>query len=283
MFIEMFNTRMSRISLEGDYTATAYSHSFPLSSFYMADTDLYDLEFLSLVNKITQEINNHIGIHDKSLAEFTIALHDDSKTLAEFKQKLQGVGADFPESVVDNIDRLILSMHPKHKKKSKSSTKKNGKDDGSTAAGTEDKDKQRRMFPGLAKPDQEWEPSPMKKDDIMKEVDDLMSQLEGASKKRPADTDRFAAKRPRNDSRSRSRSPPSGKVTRRRSPSPPRGRGYNRDGRGGRGRAPLDDRPVLFKIYDGRVSGLKEFGAFVTLEGVAGRVEGWLLYCYFTL
>ena len=36
----------------------------------------------------------------------------------------------------------------------------------------------------------------------------------------------------------------------------------------------MDERPVLYKIYNGRVNGLKEFGAFVQLEGVAGRVEG---------
>ncbi|OBZ79639.1 Pre-mRNA-splicing factor ATP-dependent RNA helicase prp22 [Grifola frondosa] len=36
----------------------------------------------------------------------------------------------------------------------------------------------------------------------------------------------------------------------------------------------LDERPVLFKIYNGRIAGLKEFGAFVQLEGIAGRAEG---------
>jgi ATP-dependent RNA helicase DHX8/PRP22 len=36
----------------------------------------------------------------------------------------------------------------------------------------------------------------------------------------------------------------------------------------------LDERPVIFKIYSGRISSLKDFGAFVQLEGVAGRVEG---------
>jgi ATP-dependent RNA helicase DHX8/PRP22 len=60
---------------------------------------------------------------------------------------------------------------------------------------------------------------------------------------------------------------------RRRSVSPPRGRGVDR-GSYGRGRGQLDERPVLFKIYGGRVQGLKEFGAFIQLEGVAGRVEG---------
>jgi hypothetical protein len=86
----------------------------------MSQDDLYNLEFLSLVAKITQEIDNHTGLNDKTLAEFVIELHDQSKTLADFKAKLKEVGADFPESFVENIDRLVLTLHPKHKKKSSS-------------------------------------------------------------------------------------------------------------------------------------------------------------------
>ena len=232
----------------------------------MADSDLYNLEFLSLVAKITQEIDNYTGINDKTLAEFVISLHDQCKTLAEFKGKLQEVGANFPESFIENVDRLILTLHPKHKKKP--AGKENALTDGPVL---DEADKRKRMFPGLALKDQEWEPS-VPKDAIMKEVDDMMSQLEGAAKRtrpRTPEDDR-SSKRPR-----RSRSPPP--PPRRRSPSPFRGRGFDdlRDDRRGRGGGrQVDERPVLFKIYDGRVNGLKEFGAFVQLEGVAGRVEG---------
>jgi ATP-dependent RNA helicase DHX8/PRP22 len=34
----------------------------------------------------------------------------------------------------------------------------------------------------------------------------------------------------------------------------------------------------VYKIYDGRVSSIRDFGAFVQLEGVKGRVEGMRLY-----
>ncbi|KAH9929819.1 P-loop containing nucleoside triphosphate hydrolase protein [Fomitopsis serialis] len=225
----------------------------------MSDTDLYNLEFLSLVAKITQEIDNHTGINDKTLAEFVIDLHDKSKTLPQFKQQLKDVGANFPESFIENVDRLILNMHPKHKKRPSASDKENaGAEDGSIG----EVDKKKRLFPGLALKDQEWEPG-VAKDAVMKEVDDLMSQFE---------EERLAKRR----RQSRSRSPP---PPRRRSPSPPRDRGYGdrrdvRNGRGGDGGRQLDERPVLFKIYHGRVSGLKEFGAFVQLEGIAGRAEG---------
>lgn len=70
--------------------------------------DLYNLELLSLVAKITQEIDNHAGINEKTLAEFVISLHDQSKTLPAFKDKLKEVGADFPDSFVENVDRFDL-------------------------------------------------------------------------------------------------------------------------------------------------------------------------------
>ena len=233
----------------------------------MSDTDLYNLEFLSLVAKITQEIVNHTGLNDKTIAEFVISLHDESKTLPEFKQKLKDVGANFPDSFVENVDRLILNMHPKHKKKVSVKGKENvAKDDGVI----DEVERKRRMFPGLALKDQEWKPNDEAKDVLMKEVDDMMSQFEGAAKKtraRPADSDRDRS--PKRYRRSASPSP------RRRSPSPPR-RDWRDDH--SRGRARLDERPVLYKIYNGRVSGLKEFGAFVQLEGIQGRVEGTYLY-----
>ncbi|KAH7914726.1 P-loop containing nucleoside triphosphate hydrolase protein [Hygrophoropsis aurantiaca] len=227
----------------------------------MSESDIYNLEFLSLVAKITQEIENHTTLNDKTLAEFVISLHDQSNTLPEFKQQLKNVGADFPESFVENMDRLILSLHPKHKKKSTSLLASSGMDvDGAVDGET---DKQKRLFPGLALPNKD-----ITKDVLMKEVDDMMAQFEGGAKQKGKyATEERSPKRQRRD---RSQSPP-----RRRSPSPGRGRGYERRGDRYNDRRPqLDERPVLFKIYSGRVSGLKDFGAFVQLEGVAGRVEG---------
>ncbi|SRR6266404_826333 len=228
----------------------------------MAQDDLYNLEFLSLVAKITQEIDNYTGLNDKTLAEFVIDLHDKSKTLADFKAKLKEVGADFPESFVENIDRLVLTIHPKHKKKNTAMA--NGKAKANGVDVLAEQDKQKRLFPGLALADQEWKPS-ISKDVLMKEVDDMMAQFESSAKTRQK-PDRDAS--PPAKRRRTSISSP-----RRRSPSPPRGRGYDRGG-SGRGRAHLDERPVLYKIYNGRVQGLKEFGAFIQLEGIAGRVEG---------
>jgi ATP-dependent RNA helicase DHX8/PRP22 len=215
------------------------------------------------------------GINDSALAEFVIALHGQCKTLPDFKAKLKEVGAEFPDSFVENMDRLILSMHPKYKKKAKKVNGK-GKEEDSL-----EKDKKRRMFPGLSLPDQEWRPPATDAPDaVTKEVDGLMSQFENLSKKaRPRASDLMDDDQPSPKRRRMYISPP-----RRRSPSPPGRRDYRTsrdasrepsyDRNQGRGRVELDERPVVYKIYNGKVTSIRDFGAFVQLEGIKGRAEG---------
>ncbi|KAJ7283259.1 P-loop containing nucleoside triphosphate hydrolase protein [Mycena rebaudengoi] len=213
-----------------------------------SDLDLYNLEFLSLVAKIIQEIDNHTGLNDKTLAEFVISLHDQSnKSLPAFKAELKAAGADFPDSFVENVDRLILSMHPKHKKKHAAKANGNATGNGAEEGTLTEQEKKKRLLPGLALKDQEVKALP---DDVfLQELGDLVS---GKKTRASAVEDDRAPKRQR---RGRSPSP------RRRSPRTAGGRLST-------------TKPVLFKIYNGKVTGLKDFGAFVTLEGVAGRAEG---------
>ncbi|WFC99739.1 RNA helicase [Malassezia yamatoensis] len=191
---------------------------------------LYRLEFLSLVSKIATEIENHLGIHDRTLAEFVISLHDEAGSLKVFQTKLEEAGAEFSPSFVENLDRLILTLHPKHKQAKKSKP---------------DVEQRAKMLPGLAIEDQDW---------AVPEYYDTPTTSRNESRSRP---------------RSRSRSPVRGNSSRfeKRSPlqphrSPPRSPPHR------------DERPILHKIYDGRVSGVKDFGAFVTLDGVVGRHDG---------
>jgi len=226
----------------------------------MADSDLYNFEFLSLVAKITQEIDNHSGRSDRAAAEFVIDLHGQSnKSLDTFKAKLTEAHAAFSDSFIENVDRLILSMHPKYKKANRSEKAKLKMDDSELS----EFERKKRLFPGLAMKDKEVPPA-LPDDVFLKELGDLVS---GNKRPRRTDDDKLSPKRQKRD---RSRSP------RRRSASP-RGRdGYGYRSRGGR--QPLDEKPVLYKIYNGKVTGIKEFGAFVTLEGVIGRVEGRFFY-----
>jgi ATP-dependent RNA helicase DHX8/PRP22 len=290
------------------------------------EDELYKLEELSLVNKVTQEIFNFTGNHDKTLAEFVIAvsinsaagctvnstepfyptqLHRKSKKFDVFQSKLKEVGAPFPDSFIQNLDRIILAMHPKYKKKAKKAAEAmangvngKGKAGDKDAVRDEDADRRARLYPGLALPDTSWKPidkfieEEQKAGPIVKDVDDLMKELEGVAAKkntRPSASDYMedgadgpAAKRQRRDDGNegrRGRSPPphmadNGYGPRSGGPSNGYGSG-DRGGYGGsRGRPQLDEKPLLYKIYNGRVSSMKDFGAFVSLEGVQGRAEG---------
>ncbi|KAF9055976.1 ATP-dependent RNA helicase DHX8 [Panaeolus papilionaceus] len=222
----------------------------------MADADIAKLEHISLVAKITQELSNHLSIHDKTMAEFIINLHEQSKqNLSNFKNSMKDSG--LPESLIENLDRLILTLNPKYKK-AKKKTKSKGKEKDVEQEASE-LDKKKRMFPGLSLKDQEAPPA-VEPDDFLKELGDIVA---GKTRPRASDEDYPMGERsPKRARRSRSRS---------RSP-------YRQDDRRGRPKyshsRQVDEKPILFKIYDGKVSGIKEFGAFVTLEGVEGRVEG---------
>ena len=304
--------------------------------------DLASLELLSLVSRIASELQNHLGINDKTLAEFVIAQHTECANLSDFKKQMDAVGAEFPQSLLESIDRLILAMHPKHKGKSKPS---NGNVEQYVKAQREsDKSK---IFKGLAVPDKEnaWE-NDAKADgstngaEAADALDDTFAMLEGLAGKAtttakesmstnglngtnvrkrsrsPADLKdrrdqegrriRKHRSRSRSYDRNRKRKHHSGvkneydrngyEDTKRHSRSPDdyerkrrrrheRGDGhvYGRRSKYGDdddydSKKPsfeeMDESPQPNKIYDGFVTGVKDFGAFVNLRGVKGKVDG---------
>ncbi|CUS14489.1 unnamed protein product [Tuber aestivum] len=282
--------------------------------------DLQNLEYLSLVSKITTELGNHLGIDDKTLAEFIINLHQQASSPEEFKKIIASHGVDFPDSLITSIDRLVLTMHPKHKNKR---SKGSGDKDNEGAKKGMDLDTKTRVFKGLALPDKEvppmWEGDYGEEEDGRKRepnaIDDMMAMLENleskSKRKEGGNGDALAflermepgrekgvGERPRKRSRSPSLHGRSARNYRSRSRSRSRGgdrkRGRERDdfGRDRERRikhrygedddddfrsppAPeLDERPVLYKIYNGKVSGMKDFGVFVSLQNVKGRVDG---------
>jgi len=72
--------------------------------------DLENLEFLSLVSKITSEIHNHLGVSDKTLAEFIIDQHSQCESLDQFKKKLESLDADFPNSLIGTFVVSVTSL-----------------------------------------------------------------------------------------------------------------------------------------------------------------------------
>ncbi|XP_049808089.1 ATP-dependent RNA helicase DHX8 [Schistocerca nitens] len=97
------------------------------------------LEHLSLVSKICTELENHLGLNDKDLAEFIIALSEQNSTFEAFKKVLIENGAEFSDSFIANLLRIIQHMKPKRNEKQTDPVKS-------------DKDKLAEKFPGLAIP-----------------------------------------------------------------------------------------------------------------------------------
>ncbi len=275
--------------------------------------DLASLELLSLVSRVTSELQNHLGISDKTVAEFVIDQHSKCTSLADFKRRLEEIGAEFSKSLVESIDRLVLTMHPKYKAgKDKSHDQDGPAEDEHQQNEAERKS---RIFKGLALPDQEPSHAGQEAADAGPKdaIDDTLALLENLeskartekrepSRKRsrspePDDVKRGRSRRERYRSRSRSQSRDRHRRRRRGSDYDDEyldkkntkhahhGDGYKngdrrnrRDQDGDYFRRPptpeVDDEPVLYKIYNGVVRGVKDFGAFVNLQGVKGRVDG---------
>ena len=77
--------------------------------------ELERLEYLSLVSKVCSELENHLGLNDKDLAEFIISLAEKNDTFDKFKTVLIENGAEFTDSLIANLLRLIQRMRPKVK------------------------------------------------------------------------------------------------------------------------------------------------------------------------
>ncbi|KAI9858012.1 MAG: DEAH-box ATP-dependent RNA helicase prp22 [Vezdaea acicularis] len=289
--------------------------------------DLSSLELLSLVSKVTSELQNHLGINEKTLAEFIIDQHSQCGSLPEFQSKLAATGVDFPKSLIESVDRLILTMHPKYKA-AKTTSAQNGDSKLNGENELDATEKKARIFKGLALPDKE---QPWREEDYTNgadhghngpagsnALDDTFALLEGLESKSKVSNGKTKASRKRSRSPdgydaeyARSRSNKSKYRSRSRSSSPNKDYGsrrknryayeddYERKGNGYRGRdtdrehdhkgaarhreedrfrrpptPEIDDEPILFKVYDGRVTSVKDFGAFVNIQGVRGKVDG---------
>lgn len=270
--------------------------------------EIAKLEYLSLVSKICTELDNHLGINDKDMAEFIIDLADKNNTFESFKKALQENEAEFSDSFIANLLRIIQHMRPK-----KAAT--------TSKEGFEDKPKtelemKRERFPFLALPNDPNVNKLLEED--VKVASDAFAQLEAlapAARKKDADNEKRSkdagrssekssrsrrhksrsrsrspvARSSRHRSRSRSKSPYSKRFSRHRSRSrsQDRNRDRSRDRRRSRSRerhressrkekstVPVSPDPVVGQIYNGKVTNIMQFGCFVQLEGLPKRWEG---------
>lgn len=108
------------------------------------------LQRLSLVAKVCTELDNHINVNDKDLAEFIVHLGEGAASVEEFQAALSQNGADFAPSFQTSLFELIHLMLPKKQAQSKKKSKKP-----SISAPADHKHKDAPRFPGLAIPDKE--------------------------------------------------------------------------------------------------------------------------------
>ncbi|KAK2820685.1 hypothetical protein Q5P01_023644 [Channa striata] len=254
----------------------------------MADVgvdELSQLEYLSLVSKVCTELDNHLGISDKDLAEFVISLAEKQPAFDGFKALLLENGAEFTDSLISNLLRLIQTMRPQ----AKASTSKASE---ALIKPKSEKERLKELFPALCRPN---DPAPKKlldEDDAkvaaaaMKELEMFMPTASGtdskASKSKP--------EKNRHHSRSRSRS-----RERDRHRDRDREKERKKDGIGpdhvpdpgldletviGTEIAakeetnPPAEEPSVGDIYNGKVTSIMQFGCFVQLEGLRKRWEG---------
>ncbi|XP_078134611.1 ATP-dependent RNA helicase DHX8 [Sander vitreus] len=194
--------------------------------------ELSQLEYLSLVSKVCTELDNHLGISDKDLAEFVIDLAEKQPTFDGFKALLLQNGAEFTDSLIGNLLRLIQTMRPP----SKSSTSKAS--DALVKPKTE-KDRLKELFPALCRANDPVPKKLLDEDDVkvaadaMKELEMFMPSVSGtdskSSKSRSEKSRRHSRSRSRERDRHRDRDRDREKDRKRRHRSRSRSRSRDRD------------------------------------------------------
>eukprot|EP00930_Biecheleria_cincta_P012988 TRINITY_DN11806_c0_g1_i1.p1 TRINITY_DN11806_c0_g1~~TRINITY_DN11806_c0_g1_i1.p1 ORF type:complete len:1134 (+),score=256.93 TRINITY_DN11806_c0_g1_i1:114-3515(+) len=194
------------------------------------------LRRLSLVSKVTIEIQNHWGIEDKDLAEFVIELGEASINVDDFEQKLQQNGAAATGPFAERLYELIQKM---------GGPKKPGQ--AAAAAAPAQKSAKAAQFPGLAIQDNSKRPElkvPEQSNELSAAAKKLLDMEDGGSSARER-------KAPIREQRSRSR-------------------GKEKDKKKNDLGGPVE----LYAIYKGQVSRLMEYGAFISFDTSEGRKEG---------
>jgi len=219
---------------------------------------LRQLEYLSLVSKVCTELQNHLGVAEKTLAEFLIdlALRPGVATAADFRAELVRNEAEFPDGLADTLFAVISKMSSAVPR-GDSQPQDPGAAAGPAPSGAADV---KARFPSLTLPN---DPS------CIVDKEEL--------KREPGTTPAAAAV-----------SPEPGHSEHRRHHHHHHhhhhDHQYKRERTSSDSEAEehikrpkveaLDDVPVEGKIYRGKVTNVMEFGCFVALEGVRGRREG---------
>lgn len=227
------------------------------------------LQELSLVSKVCTELENHLGMSDKTLAEFLIDLVRDSASCSSFLRDIKDQELPVPEALAENLFRIVNTMAPHKPGKGKKAAS-------ASATSRTDERREDKMNTYVIR------------DDEQLTITDIAGVSEALTEEETRPTAAAAMTRREDrdhrrgsDRRSRSRSPDQ-RRRRDRSKSPSRerdrGRGGDRDRDRDRHRYHGDSRYgpssrvsakreiELYGIYDGNVTKVMDFGVFVELD-----------------
>lgn len=261
---------------------------------------LKQLEYLSLVSKVCDELEAHLGFADKVLAEFITELGRECESVDEFDAKLKENGADLPDYFVRTLLTIIHAILPPEPK-GENSEKDRGPVDG-----------KKTKFKALAIADDKERVMQLRKDIEMETQE--RNREEDSHRGRDRERDRDRDRRDRNGDRDADRDRDrrrdrdrDGHRDRHRDMNKDgqrdrhrerdyeveddndridhRSRGRDRDRDRGRGdrddveegerrrnkEEPQDTEPELYKVYKGRVSRVMDSGCFVQLNGLRGK------------
>ena len=199
---------------------------------------LAKLAKLALVNKVSKELENHLGVADKTLSEFVISLAEESADAEGFKTALAGVGAEVDDAFAESLLGLI-----RRGRKRKTIGGGAEGDSGKTSEGAHSASVTDARFPGLTVRDDE------------SHAKALTRELygDGDASANAADDPRLSARgREREASHSRA------SVQTHARPDAPT----------------LDGEPNVGEVYRGRVTNVMDFGAFVQLVDFKRKAEG---------
>ncbi|CAB3398143.1 unnamed protein product [Caenorhabditis bovis] len=231
------------------------------------------LEHFSLVSKVCGELENHFGLADKNVAEFVIDLAKESKTFDKFKKTLeeQGLGDQFDDSLTATILRIVQQM-TKPVKKSKTGAQIS--DTHKITLISDAKEEIKARLPALAMANT----VKVEEKESENKGSDLLAQLEQMEGKWEEQTNKMkqAEKRKRSRSRAVEKAQETVIVAEEGVEAEIEGVEAEIEGVavGNVEVAEREGETEIGKIYDGTVSSIQSFGAFIQLDGLRQRQGG---------
>ncbi|KAI9912062.1 hypothetical protein PsorP6_008910 [Peronosclerospora sorghi] len=252
------------------------------------------LQELSLVSKVCQALDNHLGMSDKTLAEFVIDLVRNSSSCAAFLASIKKDDLPLPPALAENLYRIVQTMAP-HMMKQHQALENNKKTQNHNIK--DDEQLTVEDIAGAAVDDPEDTSRSIRQETSSGKKEKNGGRCRSRDRSRERDRlgrDRNYRRENDRDSRRRSRSRSEKRRSDRREKDRDRSQGRERDEkRFGSSRSRIDSRDrdydrrrrddrqrelELYGIYDGRVTKAVDFGVFVEIDGVGGKKREGLVH-----